>query len=81
MPTRGKTITQSIRAQRRKAAEQRKADYDKLTLEQKLAKLPAGAANKQRARLEALIAAAKKPAQVESEVVEKLKPKKSKKQS
>ncbi len=35
------SVTASIRAGRRKAAEERQAAYDKLSLEEKLAKLPA----------------------------------------
>lgn len=46
--------TAAIRAERRKSAEARQAEYDKLTLEQKLAKLPPEPhAAKQRAKLTA----------------------------
>ncbi len=45
-------ITQTMRAERRKRAEERQAEYDKLTLQQKLEKLPAEPhATKQRAKL------------------------------
>lgn len=48
--------TAAIRAERRKSAEARQAEYDKLTLEQKLAKLPPEPhAAKQRAKLTARI--------------------------
>ena len=48
--------TAAIRAERRKSAEARQAEYDKLTLEQKLAKLPPEPhAAKQRAKLNALV--------------------------
>lgn len=67
--------TQAIRAQLRKQAEARQAESDKLTVEQKLARLPATGATKQRARYVAAIEAAKnKPA-------DKVEDKKSKKES
>ena len=53
MSTRGFPVTQQRRAERRKQAEARQAEYDKLSLQQKLDKLPVGGAKKQRARLEA----------------------------
>jgi hypothetical protein len=47
--------TAAIRAERRKSAEARQAEYDKLTLQQKLDKLPPEPhAAKQRAKLNAL---------------------------
>lgn len=53
MSHRGMPVTKAIRARRRKVAEEMKAEYDKLTTQQKLDKLPpAPAAAKQRARLE-----------------------------
>ena len=55
MSKRGKTVTKSIKEGRRKAATERKAEYDKLTTEQKLARLPKDGAVKQRARLEKLL--------------------------
>jgi hypothetical protein len=82
-----------MRSERRKLAEKAAEEYNKLSLEQKLARLPAVGAVKQRTRLEALIEAAKKPAKkvevateqmtevVDAIVVEKSKPKKGKKQS
>ena len=57
MSSRGLPVTKKIRAERRAVAEASLADYNKLTLEQKLNGLPPepGAA-KQRARLLALVA-------------------------
>lgn len=55
MSHRGKPKTQSIRAMLRKEAEERQAEYNKLTLQQKLDRLPpAPAAKRQRAKLLAL---------------------------
>lgn len=96
MSSRKKPITKQMKLERRKQADKRNEEYAKLSLQQKLDKLPAGSANKQRARLEAAVEAAKKPAKVEAKaktdlpvdaeavdtnVVEKSKPKKGKKQS
>lgn len=50
-----KTKTQQIRAERRAAAEARQAEYNKLSLAEKLAKLPENGAKKQRAKLLALM--------------------------
>lgn len=66
MSTRGFTITKERRAERRKQAEVRQAEYDKLSLQQKLDKLPEGKSNKQRARLIALIEAKNNPKPVET---------------
>lgn len=55
---RGLPVTFAMRAERRKRAEDRQAEYDKLSLEQKLAKVPANGGKKERAKLEAKIAAA-----------------------
>ena len=55
MAKRGFPITKAMREERRKKAEARQAEYDKLTLEQKLAKLPETGAKKQRAKLEAAL--------------------------
>jgi len=53
---RGFPVTKQMRSERRKRAEEMQAEYDKLTLEQKLAKLPPEpGAKKQRARLLLLI--------------------------
>lgn len=49
--------TRSVRAGRRVSAEARQAVYDKLTLQQKLDSLPKDGAKKQRAKLEAALAA------------------------
>jgi hypothetical protein len=47
------SITKAIRASRRAAAELRQAAYDKLSLEEKLSRLPKnGESNRERARLE-----------------------------
>jgi len=54
--------TKSIREGLRKAAEERQAESDKLTIKQKLDRLPPNGAKRQRARyLAALEAAASKP--------------------
>lgn len=46
------TVTRRIREERRKRAEERQAEYDKLTLEQKLSRLPPEpGAKRQRAKL------------------------------
>lgn len=48
----GMSVTKQIRASRRADAEKRQAEYDKLTLAEKLAKLPAEPqAARQRAKL------------------------------
>lgn len=54
-------ITQQIRSLRRKAAEERKEAYDKLSLQEKLDRLPKDGAKKQRARLMSLLEDTKKP--------------------
>ena len=46
-----KIKTQQVRAERRKQAETMQAAYDKLSLQEKIDKLPIGGANKQRTRL------------------------------
>lgn len=51
MSSRGFPVTKSMRAERKAKAEARQAEYDKLTLDQKLAKLPVDGAKRQRARL------------------------------
>jgi regulator of protease activity HflC (stomatin/prohibitin superfamily) len=63
------TITKQIRAERRARAEERQAEYDKLTLQQKIERLPPEpAAKKQRARLLAkLQKQQEKAAQVQAE--------------
>lgn len=56
MSSRRKPVTRQIRAMRRREAEARQAEYDKLTVQQKLDRLPpAPAAAKQRAKLEAIL--------------------------
>ncbi len=61
-------ITKQIRAERRARAEERQAEYDKLTLQQKIDRLPPEPhAAKQRARLLALVA--KQAAKVEADKV------------
>ena len=60
--------TKAIRTQLRKEAEARQAESDKLTVKQKLDRLPAIGANRQRARYTAAIEAAKnKPVEVAAE--------------
>ena len=51
MSSRGKPVTQSIKAERRAHAESLRADYEKLSLDEKIARLPKDGAKKQRARL------------------------------
>jgi hypothetical protein len=74
-------ITQAMRTERRKRAEERQAEYDKLTLQQKLEKLPAPPhAAKQRAKLEGVVAAqAAKAEAAKLATVEKAKAKEAKK--
>lgn len=48
-------ITQAIRAERRAKAEAMQAEYNKLSLEEKIARLPKDGAKKQRARLMKLL--------------------------
>jgi hypothetical protein len=69
MSSRGLPITKKIRAERRAVAEASLADYNKLTLEQKLNGLPPepGAA-KQRARLLALVNKKQEKVEVEAAV-------------
>lgn len=56
MSHRGMPKTRVIRERLKKEAEQRQEEYNALTLEQKLAKLPASpAAARQRAKLEAML--------------------------
>lgn len=58
----GYPLTKQMRSERRKFAEERQAEYDKLTLQQKIDRLPAEpAAAKQRARLLRLLEESKKP--------------------
>jgi len=62
--------TKAIRAQLRKEAEARQVESDKLTTKQKLDRLPATGATKQRARYMAELEAAKsKPVVVAEETV------------
>lgn len=80
MSSRGFPVTQALRKLRREQAEKRQAEYDKLSLDEKLAKLPpAPQASKQRAKLLAL--KNKKAAPVvaqDATVAEDTKPKKLK---
>lgn len=59
MSSRGMPVTKQMRAERRKRAEEMKAEYDKLSLQEKLDRLPLDGAKKQRTRLAAKIEAAK----------------------
>lgn len=56
MSSRGYPVTEQRRAERRKAALERQAAYDKLSTQEKLNRLPAGHCKRQRDRLEALLA-------------------------
>lgn len=58
MSRRGMPVTKRMREERRARAEKAKAEYDKLSIDEKLAKLPVDGAKRQRARLEALKQAA-----------------------
>jgi hypothetical protein len=55
MSHRGFPITQQRREERRKQANARNEEYNKLSLQQKLDGLPVGGAKKQRAKLEAAL--------------------------
>lgn len=82
MSHRGLPVTKQIKEARRKRAEEMQKEYDALTLEQKLAKLPpAPGAAKQRARLLALLEKQKAPTgNKEEATTDKVeKPKRSKK--
>lgn len=62
MASRGFPVTQTMRAERRKRAEERQAEYDKLSLQEKLDRLPPEpACKRQRAKLLKAIEDAKKP--------------------
>ena len=61
MSSRGMPKTESIREGLRKAANERKQEYDKLTTQQKLDKLPEGHCERQRARLLKALEEEKKP--------------------
>ena len=79
MSSRKKPVTKQIREERRKVAEQMQQEYDALTLEQKLSKLPpAPAAAKQRARLMLQLEARKNQPSEESKVSKNTPAKKSK---
>lgn len=72
MSSRGYPVTKQVREFRRKEAEKRQAEYDKLSLQQKLDRLPPPPqAAKQRAKLEALLTSTKTGGKVvEEESVE-----------
>lgn len=62
MSHRGMPITRAVRETRRKLALQRQAEYDKLTLDQKIERLPGVPhAQRQRTRLLAMKEAQNKP--------------------
>jgi hypothetical protein len=63
MSTRGFPITKAHRELRRKQAEARQVEYDKLSVQEKLNKLGTTGSAKQRARLEAAL---NKPVKVET---------------
>ena len=71
-------ITQQRRAERRKQAEARQAEYDQLSTQQKLDRLPANGAKRQRARLEASLN--KSPQKVVATVPETVKSNNTKKE-
>lgn len=71
MASRGMPVTRQIKDERRKQAEARQAEYDKLTLQQKIERLPANGAAKQRAKLTALLDKQNKKTP-EAEVSEKI---------
>ena len=83
MSHRGFKVTKAHRELRRKQAEERFAVYSQLSLQEKLERLPADGAKKQRARLEAALAKASQPKQVSApakEVVEQNNNKKNRKE-
>lgn len=64
--SRGLPVTKEMRAQRKAAAEARQVEYDKLTIQQKLEKLPPEPkAARQRAKLLKQLEAEKKQSSVE----------------
>jgi len=73
----GFTKTKAIKEERRKQAELNNAEYNKLTTQQKIDRLPIGGAKKQRAKLEAKLVQEKRAvvkeesAKVEEEMVSK----------
>lgn len=69
---RGFPVTFAMRAERRKRAEERQAAYDKLTLQQKLDKVPVDGGKKERAKLEAKIAAVANKKETEAKANEAL---------
>jgi len=91
MSSRGMPVTQQMRQERRTRAEARQAEYDKLSLQEKLKRLPAEpAATKQRTRLISLLEKQNQPkakpeeqktqtATVEPEAEQAKKPSKTKK--
>ena len=77
MSHRGMPKVKSIREGLRKAANERKVEYDKLTTQQKLDKLPEGHCERQRARLLKQLEEEKKPKVESSKKVDE--PQKNKK--
>lgn len=64
MSSRGMPVTQQMRQERRTRAEARQVEYDKLSLQEKLKRLPPEpAAAKQRARLQGLLEKKNQPKQ------------------
>lgn len=70
MSQRGYTKTRRVREALRKSAEERQAAYDKLSLSEKLARLPKDGAKKQRARLTAMMNNDKKAPPVHNPPIE-----------
>lgn len=65
MTSRGMPVTKQMKLEKRKIAEEAKAEYDKLSLKQKIDRLPKDGAKKQRARLMELLSKSEAP-QLES---------------
>jgi len=80
MSSRKQPVTKQIRSERRARAEKAHEEYNKLSIDEKLAKLPVDGAKRQRARLEALKQAAlAKPVEKAGSTVDSSEEKKSKK--
>lgn len=69
MSHRGLKVTKVRKEERRKQAEARQAEYDKLTLQEKLDRLPSGKCERQRVRYAARL---EKQAQKQALAVEKV---------
>jgi hypothetical protein len=67
MSTRGYCVTRSQRELRRKQADLRNEEYNKLSLQEKLERLPVDGAKRQRARLEAAMSGRSQPSKKEGQ--------------